>query len=375
MGLMRPMGLMRLMGLMGLMGLLLSGCQSEEDLRPETTVELQSYVTGYEAYEANKAKVAHRAWTAPTGYTLFDDSSHPAIGVFFTKDGQETLTTRIWYGSDSKWRITDTPAVDDYQLYGYIPKDAANVSIAANGTYADGAVMTITGLNTISTKDVCVIVGAKNNNSESDDGLQTGQFGCTMRDSESGGHNYLYLLFDHLYAALRFQFQIDPVYNELRDIKIKALELKAYTDNTYTTPLKEKVSTSVTLTKTDDGSSPITEELVFVEEGETRMDYTLFYYDEESPIELSSSEWRGPTCYVVKTGEYFTLRTTYDVYDKNGQCIRQNCKAENKLNMSQLFGLTLLRGYLYTLKFTVQPTYLYMLSENDLDNPTIKIDD
>ena len=76
------------------------------------------------------------------------------------------------------------------------------------------------------------------------------------------------------------------------------------------------------------------------------------------------------------------LRTTYDVYDNNpseghpeGNLIRQKCVAENKIIPQQLFTnvSSLARGYMYTINLTIEPTYLYMLSEPDLDNPAVVI--
>ena len=59
------------------------------------------------------------------------------------------------------------------------------------------------------------------------------------------------------------------------------------------------------------------------------------------------------------------LVCTYDVYDKKNNLVREGCTAENKLPVS------LVRGQMVTVNLTVNPTYLYVLSEPDLDNPTI----
>ena len=54
--------------------------------------------------------------------------------------------------------------------------------------------------------------------------------------------------------------------------------------------------------------------------------------------------------------------------------IREGCKATNKLDARTLRGITLVRaGEIYTIDLLIQPTYLYVLSEPDLDNPTIMI--
>ena len=70
------------------------------------------------------------------------------------------------------------------------------------------------------------------------------------------------------------------------------------------------------------------------------------------------------------------LISTYDVYDKKGNLTRQNCTATNTINISNLFsGQTeTLRGRRYTINLTINPTYLYMLSEPDLNDPTVEID-
>jgi hypothetical protein len=49
--------------------------------------------------------------------------------------------------------------------------------------------------------------------------------------------------------------------------------------------------------------------------------------------------------------------------------------AENKLNIMHLFSPARIasRGMKYSIKLIVNPTYLYVLSEPDLDNPTIRV--
>jgi hypothetical protein len=71
------------------------------------------------------------------------------------------------------------------------------------------------------------------------------------------------------------------------------------------------------------------------------------------------------------------LRCTYDVYDKNvttehpdGNLVRANCVAENKLPENRVTAGVNQRTLL---TITVNPTYLYVLSDPDLDNPTITI--
>ena len=77
------------------------------------------------------------------------------------------------------------------------------------------------------------------------------------------------------------------------------------------------------------------------------------------------------------------LTSVYDVYDTNitpehpnGNLIRKDSRATNTLSISQLFkGQTeSVRGWKYELMLTINPTYLYMMSDPDLNNPTVTVE-
>ena len=74
-----------------------------------------------------------------------------------------------------------------------------------------------------------------------------------------------------------------------------------------------------------------------------------------------------------KAGRYYELHSTYDVYDRMDNLIRKGCVAVNKIDVRSRFNQDLKRGYMYTLNLTVMPTYLYVLSDPDLDNPTVTV--
>ena len=57
------------------------------------------------------------------------------------------------------------------------------------------------------------------------------------------------------------------------------------------------------------------------------------------------------------------------VYDRKGNLIRKGCEATNKIP-----DLEASRGQRVQLNLTVNPTYLYVLSDPDLDNPTVKVE-
>ena len=74
-----------------------------------------------------------------------------------------------------------------------------------------------------------------------------------------------------------------------------------------------------------------------------------------------------------------SLVCTYDVYavdafndNKIGTRVRENCVAVNSLaGMEALAKMK--RGKKTSLSLTVEPTYLYQLSDDELNNPTIKV--
>lgn len=334
-------------------------------------------------------------WTPPTGYKLYSELtgiSHlvnsnegASIGAFFTK-GTTAEELRRFGKSTGDWKIyKDAIEPGNYYLYGYVPYGAATASITNRGaSYEDGAVLSLTRVNGVLNQDLCVIVGAKEGLSAStfDAGreLKPGDFNCTIKVNE----NYIFLLFDHLCSALRFRFQVDEEYGKLRTIKVKKLELSAYSDKACTMPAKQ-LDATITLQKTDDETSPIVGDVVFTPSNSDDETYKVKIYeyagnsggDELPSVYGQYTDYLG-FAPVTNTFNYYMLHSTYDVYDKKGNLIRKDCVATNKIDIGEHFfsGLQhgyLQRGYIYTLNLKVKPTYLYMLSDPDLDNPTVTV--
>ena len=97
--------------------------------------------------------------------------------------------------------------------------------------------------------------------------------------------------------------------------------------------------------------------------------------EEKTIYEKGYDQWYN-FFYKPYYGELFICHNTptAEVYDKNGNLSRKDCSATNTLDLSQLFSGKARRGYRYTVNMIVTPTYLYMLSEPDLDNPTVKVE-
>ena len=401
-------------GLLATMFLL--GCSDDteqEGLRGQMTIEAQYCASEFTDVEqpSNSRPVSSttRAWTPPEytnsknetkNFVTYDningmfanqkDLVNKSIGVFLTKDDGSSLETSFFYkttSEGSRWKMSlDEIPGGSYYIYGYIPEeDAESATISANGSYSNGAVLDIIGLKTVTASDVCVIVGAKddpfyNSNVASYPvlGLQQGQFNVTFHTGEVA-KNYVFLLFDHLYSGLRFGFTIDSEYAKLRTIKLRKLELIAYSTDANA-GVKAKYNARITLKKNTDGKTPIVGSVVFTPDL-TSADVApepLFDWKDNPAnyVTLTDEPQQFMGCFVPGDHTYFKLRSTYDVFDRQGNKIREGCQAEITIDLRDHFGsyLSTTRGHCYTLTVKVQPTYLYVLSEPDLDNPTLTID-
>ena len=369
---------------------MLMGCSADSE--PETSemktaaVEVVSFVTGYDeanranrAHEANGANGAHRAWATPSGYVAYEGGEQ-SIGIAFTQNNVEPRIGSFFKSGD-KWRtnINDIPA-GTYQLYGYIPHQTAiNYSITdyngAIGSYSTGAIMTLQNVPTVMPNDLCVVIGAKHGYDREHDGnndgtnrLRMGDFSFTAKQG-TDSKDYVFLLFDHLYAALRVQMRVQGDYATRRTIKLKKLRLQANVGNTPTT---KKTSITITLNKTTDGTNPITN-VAFTPTGTEISDGVIV--ESKDGIELTTDFQPFQSHFMPAGVTKLNLISTYDVYDRKGNLIRLNDEAINTIDIQELFsGQTqALRGRRYTINMTINPTYLYMLSEPDLDNPTVTI--
>ena len=195
-----------------------------------------------------------------------------------------------------------------------------------------------------------------------------------VRAKATGGENknYIFLLFDHLYAAMRLRYTVDTSYDALRTIKLRKIELKALPDVSGI-PVKAKQNAVVTLQANTADASPLVGEVVFTPD-DTSADAELEpMYEGEvtlttgAPVNFMGSFIPGST-------NYFKVRTTYDVYDKKGHLLREGSAAENTIALRDLFEMpNVERGHMYSITFKVQPTYYYVLSGYDLDMPTMVI--
>lgn len=386
------------------------GCSSddyeEQSGAPLGTIipEVASYVTWFEEADktsgANGASGDHgssgitRAWTVPTGYVAYENGIQP-IGIAFTRDGVDpavgegespkTMIGNFFY-TGGKWRtsLEDIKATD-YYLYGYIPYlPGIWYSITdldgTNAKYSTGAIMTLENVPTVMTNDLCVAIGAKDGTGkETVTGLRRGDFNYKAKaiSGSVDGGNYVFLLFDHLYAALRVRMKVYADYAALRTIKLKSLQLSTQAGNETTSKNHNTITIKL---KANDGSASPIQDITYVQTGATigSGDHKgiEFWKSETATGETLTTDFKDFTGHFMPSGiTTMILTSVYDVYDTNGNLVRPNCEATNTMVLKDLLTeqTTTQRGKRYTVNMTIQPTFLHVLSEPDLDNPKVTI--
>ncbi len=363
-----------------------------------------------------------RSWTPPSGYFLYsefnddhgntyqnfasNDLTRKSINVFFTRaTGDEPTPVapenptypryasypyhgRLSYKSSTeKWQLSirkvkpELVLAGDYYVYGFTPSAAADDATIErlpepDDDFKNGAKLTIKGLRTAG-YDACVIIGAKEGpDIDHDNGLVAGDFKFDLKTGESV-KNYLYLLFDHLGSALSISIKVDGTYNTLRTIKLKQLSLQTATE---TGLMAEKADVEVTLNHNDMGTNPITT-LTYTPTGTSGTGTPVFQTDDGLTLTTGYKSFLShflPISGVTKV----VVTCTYDIYDKNvtaehpdGNLIRKDSKATNTIRLADIIPYFpgVQRGWKYGINMTVVPTYLYMLSEPDLEDPRMVV--
>ena len=360
---------------------LLAACSDDSDSVEEKKEMLQ--LVPYSQKMADVTLSSTRAVTYPTGYTPYYGPNSIRVYTISQKENETwdvpaSDDIRSFTYKNGSWNSSVSVVNGkDYYIYGFMPvafktssSELGTVTISCDVTgtdFSNGATLTFSNLPPVMAEDFSVVTGVlqvdKSNPAEATGNLEPRKF---EYQGKASGSNFVCLMLDHLYSCVSFQFLVDPTYNELRTIKLKKVEMKSLQAISY--PL------TVTMNKDADYS---------VSWG----DYASYSSNQYVPlfIAVDGEESALSATVAQEVNGYFApvvdehnpsesvynnleLRCTYDVYDKKGNLTRQNCEAVNKLP-----ALAAGRNKRTVLTLTVNPTYLYVLSDPDLDNPTIVV--
>ena len=287
--------------------------------------------------------------------------------------------------TDAIWNSNNLAIKENtqYYIYGFMPNTGtvtSSIAEPAGGDYSAGAELTLSGMPVFTDEDYRVIIGVQRvTDNVTFTPATEGHYGYL---SGIASQNYVNLLMGHLYSQLQLRFCVDKTYYALRCIHLKEVKLKsAYVAKGGTVTATVSLRDGKGLTGQVTYSDPV------ATIPETPADWPLLTggnVDVELEVEpeanaenpvytvLSNTVYCAP-CLFTANGAYLSIETTYDVYDRDktqehGNLIRENCKATNKIQVSGMAP-----GVKKMLTLTVAPTYLYMLSDPDLDNPTVHV--
>ena len=347
-------------------GLLLVGCTD----RSEDEIPHQSYTPPEQGTPLKLGAV-----TRTDGATKYNGSQ--SIQVYLST-GDENVTTGTFTGTTTSGSNLNVKEETKYYMYGYMPSSISATQSAHDGDYSKGINLTLSNLPAITIDDIGIIVGVQRVGSTSTTELPNvteGQYGFR---SGIKGENFVNLLMAHLYARLSLSFKIDPEYAELRSIHLKEVTLTSKYGNSgpvtvnlrngqgigspaFPSASEDQAEQSVTLLNRSD-----TEKVLDKSLGNTAMSLDIPVYCR--PIA------------VVQGKTYnLTLTTKYEVWDRaydktQNKVVDKNNLGERKsVNKVQFNIATVSPGLDKPLVLTVKPTYLYILSDNDLNNPIVTI--
>ena len=379
---------------------LLAACQNEPEPpageQKHHTMELVSLTAPFLDVQKQGTTRADYENFLPKDYIPYDQlyptttPPNKTIGVFMTPEKESSLGDFIYQGIEngiSVWKSTVTVKEGtQYYIYGFMPRGDADRAVISplpdvdtsgpDKGYAKGAQLTIKNYESLTSADVCVLVGVRNATAAEkitgpQSPIELGNFGYK---GMANGENRIFVLLKHIYAGIHFRCSIDPAYHKLRCIRVTKLELIAK-------EISAKVDLTVKFVANDQGVDPVGPNAVtytsYTAVGEPGTTSTILFPYEGSPEEFEVPETTPESflgCFVPNLVSDFVLRTTYNVYDKKGNLIRKDNVIENKINTTLIPKLKEIgAGEIVSVNMHIAPDYLYQLSGTDLDNPTISL--
>lgn len=354
----------------------LTACSGDESSPSSASRQLSLRFYAHQMDDVPIAQAPSRR-ALPDDFEVYTPVAGTNIIGFIAPETGTAVAARIFTLDQNQWKtnITIEDPNANYYLYGFLPvggetsTDISTTRIAGK-EYKDGVKILINRIKSLTMQDPCVIVGVKKDAagtaSIEDEAIDIKQGQFLYQFNETPSNEYAYLLLDHVFGAYQYQIGVTESYSKLRTIKLKSVTLSTMGSKT--------VNAVVTLTANTSNTSPLTS-VVCTLNNDTGSNIVTLYQTgaNESDKTLTTSFQNLATCYAPVINQQLKLTAVYDVYDKSGNyLIRANCSAEN-IFTPIVQESDLKPGKRHTIRITVNPTYLYVLSDPDLDNPTITV--
>ena len=317
--------------------------------------------------ETPQGNLLHLSSVTRTTTEYIPENGNKIMMYVMTQNG-EYSSGKFTYSSGWSNSGVSVKEHEQFYMYGYMPGTYGS-SISAessdlNGDYSKGADLTINELPIFTPQDIYAIVGVQRISSATteDKNILEGNYGYF---SGLNDENYVNLLMDHLYSKLILQINVDANYSLLRDIKLKSVTLTCSYGETVNVTVKHRMGYGLQGNATAYSANSSGTNKVHELWTSTNAEGTLIPSDANEITPLSLGTINCPPVVLDAAGTYMKISCTYDVYDKVGKKTRE-CSVENKLKTTNVN-----HGMEYTVTLTVAPTYLYVLSDDDLNNPTI----
>ena len=346
-------------------GLLMAACAEDnlQEVRPDGKVRVD---VGCESQ--TEVQVGTRA---ADGYTTFGGADYDGVqlGVIAwqknTQKYDQGFATYSYSNGAGKWTSNVYLAKQTYNVYGYMPHNGEANSIKPDlGSEANPSTFAMkwTGQPTFATKPVLASVGSARSTASS---VTDGSFSVDV--DQVGQEEKINFRMNHLLAKLNLRFYLPEPYADKRQIKVTQVTLSG----------GQGVANRYDITCSYDANGALTTTYTPMQGASTSGN--TYPYENANGLLLTTAKQLFGTYYFVpdavnRSSNLMTLTVTYNVYDKSGTLTREHQTATNARialhkvnNVAQATQV----AHAYTVSVQVVPSYLYVLSDGDMQNPYI----
>lgn len=306
------------------------------------------------------------------GYTTFGGAAYNGVqlGVIAwqknTQKYDQGFATYSYSNGAGKWTSNVYLAKQTYNVYGYMRHNGEANSIKPDlGSEANPSTFAMkwTGQPTFATKPVLASVGSARSTASS---VTDGSFEVDV--DKVGQEEKINFRMNHLLAKLNLRFYLPKPYADKRKIRVTQVTLSGGQGvaDRYDITCSYDVNGALTTTYT-----PM--------QGASTSGNTYPYKDSDGLLLTTTKQLFGTYYFVPdavnrSSSNLMTLTVTYNVYDKNDNLTREHQTATNARialhkvnNVAQATQV----AHEYTANVKVVPSYLYVLSDGDMQNPYI----